>query len=113
PSARKSPSARTTASAAKATKNPSARTAAPTDDDAFNAQVEQWRAFLLKRKGVSASDVDELEEHLRDEADALTSAGLSRDEAFLVAVKRMGGQDELSREFARVHSARLWKVLVL
>ena len=40
-------------------------------------------------------------------------AGLSTDEAFLVAVKRMGDLDSLSREFAREHSDRLWKQLVV
>ena len=35
------------------------------------------------------------------------------DEAFLVAVKRIGGLDDLSREFAREHSDRLWKQLVV
>src|SRR5439155_22081798 len=35
------------------------------------------------------------------------------DEAFLVAVKRMGSLDALSREFARAHSERLWKQLVM
>ena len=34
-------------------------------------------------------------------------------EAFLVAVKRMGSLDALSREFAREHSERLWKQLVV
>ena len=43
----------------------------------------------------------------------LGAAGLSGDEAFLVAVKRMGAIDGLSREFAREHSDRLWKQLVL
>ena len=44
---------------------------------------------------------------------ALTEAGLAGDEAFLVAVKRMGSLDALSREFAREHSERLWKQLVM
>jgi hypothetical protein len=43
----------------------------------------------------------------------LVDAGLTTDEAFLVAVKRMGDLDALSREFAREHSDRLWKQLVL
>ena len=43
---------------------------------------------------------------------ALTQAGLTEDEAFLVAVKRMGSLDAISREFAREHSERLWKQLV-
>jgi hypothetical protein len=44
---------------------------------------------------------------------ALSEAGLTADEAFLVAVKRMGSLDELSREFASEHSERLWKQLVI
>src|SRR5260221_16913 len=44
---------------------------------------------------------------------AITQAGLAEDEAFLVAVKRMGSLDALSREFAREHSERLWKQLVI
>ena len=58
-------------------------------------------------------DVEELEGHLRDQLAALTEAGLTGDEAFLVAVKRMGSLDALSREFARAHSERLWKQLVM
>jgi hypothetical protein len=57
--------------------------------------------------------VEELEGHLRDQVAVLTEAGLAADEAFLVAVKRMGGLDALSREFAVAHSERLWKQLVV
>ena len=41
------------------------------------------------------------------------ASGLAADEAFLVAVKRMGNLDAVSREFAREHSERLWKQLVV
>jgi len=84
-----------------------------TSDAGFEAQIAQWREFILKRRGVVAADADELESHLRDQAADLQASGLSPDEAFLVAVKRLGAQDEISREFARVHSGRLWKQLVL
>jgi hypothetical protein len=57
--------------------------------------------------------VEELEGHLRDQLAALTETGLTGGEAFLVAVKRMGNLDALSREFARAHSERLWKQLVM
>ena len=57
--------------------------------------------------------MEELEGHLREQLTALTDGGLSGDEAFLVAVKRMGSLDALSREFARAHSERLWKQLVI
>jgi hypothetical protein len=57
--------------------------------------------------------VAELEDHLREEVAGLVGAGLATDEAFLVAVKRMGNLDAVSREFAREHSDRLWKQLVV
>ncbi len=79
----------------------------------FEAQIAQWREFILRRRGMSSADADELESHLRDQAADLQASGLAPDEAFLVAVKRLGAQDEISREFARVHSDRLWKQLVL
>ncbi len=79
----------------------------------FEDQIAQWRGFLRRRRAIDGQDVDELEGHLRDQMTALTSAGLAGDEAFLVAVKRMGSLDALSREFAREHSERLWKQLVI
>jgi hypothetical protein len=76
-------------------------------------QIAQWRAYVRRRRTISGPDVEELEAHLRDQVAALTEAGLAEDEAFLVAVKRMGSLDVLSREFAREHSERLWKQLVI
>ena len=81
--------------------------------DATEAQIAQWRNWLRRRPAIRPSDVDELEGHLRDQIAALVAAGLSGDEAFLVAVKRMGSLDAVSREFAREHSDRLWKQLVV
>ena len=81
--------------------------------EALEAQIAQWRAFLRRRQASHGSDVEELEAHLRDQVAALVEAGLADDEAFLVAVKRMGSLDAMSREFAREHSERLWKQLVV
>lgn len=76
-------------------------------------QIAQWRAYVSRRQPFHGPDVEELEGHLRDQLVALTGAGLAAEEAFLVAVKRMGSLDALSREFARAHSERLWKQLVI
>ena len=76
-------------------------------------QIDQWRSFLRRRQAIHSVDVAELEDHLREQVAILTDAGLAPDEAFLVAVKRMGDLDALSREFAREHSDRLWKQLVV
>jgi len=82
-------------------------------DQALEEQIAQWRAYVRRRQGLHGPDVEELEGHLRDQLAALTDAGLTGDEAFLVAVKRMGNLDVLSREFASEHSERLWKQLVM
>ena len=79
----------------------------------LESEIAEWRAFVGQRPGVDARDVDELEAHLRDQIADLDAAGLAADEAFLVAVKRMGRLDELSREFAREHSGKLWRQLVV
>lgn len=79
----------------------------------LESQIAAWRTFVAARPAVNGHDVDELEAHLRDQIADLDAVGLDSDEAFLVAVKRMGDLDALSREFAREHSARLWKQLVL
>jgi len=76
-------------------------------------QIGQWRKYLRRREAIESTDVDELEDHLREQVALLIDAGLDSDEAFLVAVKRMGDLDALSREFAREHSERLWKQLVV
>jgi hypothetical protein len=81
--------------------------------ESVEAQIAEWRAYVVRSPSVNGHDVDELEDHLRHQIAELNAAGLAEDEAFLVAVKRMGDLDTLSREFAREHSGRLWKQLVL
>ena len=76
-------------------------------------QIDQWRSYLRRRQAIHTVDVAELEDHLREQIGVLEDAGLATDEAFLVAVKRMGDLDTLSREFAREHSDRLWKQFVV
>ena len=81
--------------------------------DQLEDQIAEWRAYVRRRQVLHSPDVEELEGHIRDQLAVLTEAGLTGDEAFLVAVKRMGSLDELSREFVRAHSERLWKQLVI
>ncbi|MGE2720058.1 permease prefix domain 1-containing protein [Mycolicibacterium celeriflavum] len=82
-------------------------------DTELESQIAQWRGYVQRHRAIAAADVDEMEDHLREQIADLSRAGLSDDEAFLVAVKRMGNVDAISREFAREHSDRLWKQLVL
>jgi hypothetical protein len=83
------------------------------DAEALERQIAEWRSFVGRGKAIAAADVVELEGHLRDQIEALTGTGLAADEAFLVAVKRLGSVSALSAEFAREHSDRLWRQLVI
>lgn len=87
--------------------------AASGDAISLEEQIDTWRSYLRHRQTIHPVDVTELEDHLREQVAVLGDAGLDTDEAFLVAVKRMGNLDALSREFAREHSDRLWKQLVV
>lgn len=79
----------------------------------LEAEIAEWRTFVGRAPAIESPDVDELEAHLRDQVADLVATGLTTNEAFLVAVKRMGSVDLLSHEYAREHSGRLWKNLVL
>ena len=85
----------------------------PEHEISLEEQIDRWRGYLRRRQAIHSVDVAELEDHLREQVSVLVDAGLASDEAFLVAVKRMGNLDELSREFALEHSDRLWKELVV
>ena len=80
--------------------------------ESLEPQIAEWRTYVERRpaqrprrrraRGSSSP------------ADRRPERGRARgDEAFLVAVKRMGDVDVLSREFAREHSGRLWKQLAV
>src|SRR5918999_3456994 len=86
---------------------------APDHAVSLEEQIDRWRSYLRRRQAIHSADIAELEDHLRGQVAVLVDAGLTTDEAFLVAVKRMGKLDDLSREFAREHSDRLWKQLVV
>jgi hypothetical protein len=68
-------------------------------DRPLEEYIAQWRAHV-RRQALHGLGVEELERQLRDHLVALTAAGLTGDEAFLVAVKRLGSLDA-PREFAR------------
>ncbi|WP_307578317.1 permease prefix domain 1-containing protein [Paeniglutamicibacter psychrophenolicus] len=81
--------------------------------EGLEAQIDYWRGYVARRRAISPADLDELEDHLREQIAERRAGGLDEDESFLVAIKRMGNLDAVSREFAREHSERLWKQLVL
>jgi hypothetical protein len=79
----------------------------------LDEQISEWRSYVSRQRAIDAADVSELEDHLRSQVADLKASGLSDEEAFLIGVKRLGQLDGLSQEFAREHSERLWKRLVV
>jgi len=80
-----------------------------TDEGTVEDLIAQWRAYLLRHEAVHTLDVEEVESRLRDEAVSLDDAGLADDEAFLIALRRVGETDAVSREFVLEHFGRLWE----
>ena len=74
--------------------------------------IEQWRSYVRRRSGSRTVDVAGFEEELRAEVAEISRAGLATDEAFLVAVKRLGRRGGIAREVARERSEPVWKQFV-
>lgn len=75
-------------------------------------QIGVWRAAIQREADLPVDDLQELEDHLRDEIDGLRRAGgpgLAEDEAFLVALKRIGDYSEVARQLATVDADKMWR----
>ena len=82
---------------------------AATRDSGLEASTAAWRRYLDRHATFSTEDRDTLEDRLREEVHALRASGLNGDEAFLIALKRLGEHHAGTREFAREHAAQLWE----
>lgn len=74
----------------------------------LNRNIANWRAGLAGSPAVRPESLEEMESHLRDSVNALEAQGLSLEEAFLIAVRRIGAPQELEQEFAKVGLGRVW-----
>lgn len=75
----------------------------------LNQDIAEWKRSLGQSESVTGSDLDELESHLRDQIDHLSLAGLSPQEAFLVAKHRIGDAGNLPAEFAKVNGSSIFR----
>jgi hypothetical protein len=74
----------------------------------LSLSMNAWREQLRQGGRCRQEDIDELEEHLREEMTKLERIGLSDEEAFLLAARRLGGVDALREEFEKVNSSSVW-----
>ena len=79
--------------------------------DMFNLdeQIIKWRDSLEKSNSLKITDIDELENHLRDEINELRESKLSEQEVFLIATRRLGQTDNLADEYSKINKRRIFK----
>ena len=65
----------------------------------LNRAIQHWRENLAQSPAIRGDNLNELESHLRDSIATLQKSGLSAEEAFLVATKRVGNGATLGVEF--------------
>jgi signal peptidase I len=74
----------------------------------LSGAIENWRRNLAQSAAFDGNDLDELEAHLRDAIPALQAAGLSPEESFLIASRRIGTRDALESEFGKINAGQAW-----
>jgi len=71
--------------------------------------ITHWRQTLAANGTYRPQDLDELESHLCEEIDRLVPTGLSQEEAFFIAVRRLGDTQALTCEFAKIDPGAFWR----
>lgn len=79
----------------------------------LESQIRKWRGHLRSAGSLGERDLEELESHLRDSIDDLTSRGVSAEEAFLISIRRMGDTEALGDEFAKISTESVWRQLLV
>ena len=77
----------------------------------LNASLGFWLERLAQSPHFRNENVAEMEAHVRDSVTRLQSQGLSEEESFLIAIRRVGSIGKLEPEFAKVN--RNWLNLVI
>lgn len=79
--------------------------------------VDNYIDSIKNQGSITSSDAAELAAHLYDATDSLTKSGLSEEEAFIIACKRLGNEDVLTEEYSKVNPSvkmnRIWAYLII
>lgn len=69
--------------------------------------IAGWKRRLAATGSCTGDSLAELESHLRDSHASLAARGLSSEESFLIAARRLGDAGSLQAEYAKEHS--IWR----
>jgi hypothetical protein len=70
--------------------------------------IENWRNELSAQPSFNQENLDELEDHLRMSLETMQKSGLSEEEAFLIASRRMGSTQNLDSEYGKINTVERW-----
>lgn len=69
--------------------------------------IATWRQVISRRKGLLPEDVDELEQHVRDEVAARVAAGDDVERAYRAVMAAMGAPDDIEAAYGRVYWSKM------
>ncbi len=73
----------------------------------LDTAIASWRATLTYNRTFTADDLDELEQHVRDQVTALGREGVPAKEAFRQTLGEMGSYGEAEAEYRKVYWGKL------
>lgn len=83
----------------------------------LNQSVKNHIISIQNQGSITNSDAEELSAHLFDATDSLRRLGLSEEEAFLIASKRLGNEETLTEEYSKVNPSikmnKVWAYLII
>ena len=71
--------------------------------------ISQWRSQFADGPNYNRADLEELEAHLREEIEKLSTESLSEEECFWLASHRLGAPSQLGPEFAKNRWGLRWR----
>jgi hypothetical protein len=71
--------------------------------------LAEWRRRAAEAPALSTQNLRELESHLKDSIAKLQNCGLSLEESFQIATRRLGSIERLGTEFGKVNAERVWQ----
>lgn len=77
------------------------------ESSSFNLKqsIDIYVGLINKQGSITGSDQDELIGHLYDSVEALHKQGLSEEESFMIACKRIGKVETISEEYSKVNTS--------
>jgi hypothetical protein len=75
----------------------------------LNAAMEGWQNELAAQQQLTLDDRRELEKHLTDSIADLQQHGLSDEESFWLARRRIGQPQQLAKEFKKADPGKIWR----